>query len=455
MNEVTAKAQNARRASLGMATLTTEQKNNSLAAIAEALWRERGALFEANREDLIRARKAQEQGELSEAVVERLKLGEEKLLKVVDMVRSVASLDDPIGRTLYAKELDEGLELYRVSSPIGVVGVVFESRPDVLPQVASLCLKSGNAVILKGGSEASSSNRALHRIIRDAAQETGVPEGWIQLLEAREEVTQLLRLDDYVDLLIPRGSNSLVRYIKENTRIPVLGHSDGVCHIYVDENADVEEAVEICLDAKTQYPSVCNAVDTLLIHREIAGEFLPAVRERLEEAGVQVRGCPETKGLLGEGVIPASDEDWGAEYLDYIVAVKVVGDVDEAVRHVNEHGSHHTDAIITRDGDTAMKFMEAVDSASVFWNASTRFADGYRYGLGAEVGISTGRIHARGPTGLDGLAIYKYYLVGSGQVVSSYLGGGSRSFSHRPLQKTWREIRNRLDKNDAAEDESS
>jgi len=267
MNEVTAKAQNARRASLGMATLTTEQKYNSLTAIAEALWRERGALFEANREDLIKARKAQEQGELSEAVVDRLKLGEEKLLKVVDMVRSVASLDDPIGKTLYAKELDEGLELYRVSSPIGVVGVVFEARPDVLPQVASLCLKSGNAVILKGGSEASSSNRALYRIIRDAARETGVPEGWVQFLKAREEVTQLLRLDDYVDLLIPRGSNSLVRYIKENTRIPVLGHSDGVCHIYVDENADVDEAVEICLEAKTQYPSVCNAVDTLLIYR--------------------------------------------------------------------------------------------------------------------------------------------------------------------------------------------
>jgi glutamate-5-semialdehyde dehydrogenase len=452
MNEVKAKAQCARKASLEMATLTTEQKNTSLAAIAEALWREREGLIEANKEDLQRARKSQGRGELSEAIVERLRLEEEKVLKVVDMVRSVASLDDPIGRTLYAEELDKGLELYRVSSPIGVVGVVFESRPDVLPQIASLCLKSGNAVILKGGSEASSSNRALYKIIREAAQETGIPEGWIQLLEAREEVTQLLKLDENVDLLIPRGSNSLVMYIKENTRIPVLGHSDGVCHIYVDENADVGEAVEICLDAKTQYPSVCNAVDTLLIHKGIAGEFLPAVQERLEEARVQVRGCPETRRLQGDRIRPASDEDWGTEFLDYVVAVKVVGDINEAVRHVNEYGSHHTDAIITRDGDSAIKFMEAVDSASVFWNASTRFADGYRYGLGAEVGISTGRIHARGPTGLEGLTIYKYYLVGSGQIVSSYLGGGSKSFSHRPLQHTWRGIRDRLVKNDAAEE---
>jgi glutamate-5-semialdehyde dehydrogenase len=444
MGDVKEKAERAHWASIKMATLESEQKERALLAIAEALWREREAIQRANKEDLIKLQDLQRDGEVSTAVVKRLKLDEEKIRQVVEMVRDVAALDDPVGKTQYAVELDEGLELYRVSSPIGVVGVIFESRPDALPQIASLCLKSGNSVMLKGGSEASNSNRALFNVIRKVSLEAGCPEDWIQLMEAREEVAELLNLDEYVDLIIPRGSNSFVRYIEENTKIPVLGHSEGVCHIYVDRDADIEKAVEVCLDAKVQYPAVCNAVDTLLVHKEVAEGFLPRMLDRFKEFGVEVRGCSATVRLLGEGVKLASEDDWGAEYLDYVVAVKVVSDIGEAIQHVNGYGSHHTDSIITRCGEAALKFMEEVDSASVFWNASTRFADGYRYGLGAEVGISTGKIHARGPTGLDGLTIYKYYLVGSNQVVSSYVDSLSNSFKHRRLSKTWEEVRNQI-----------
>lgn len=439
MSDVATKAEAARSASIETSVLTTEQRNEALNAVADAIWQNRKALQEANRRDLSAAEALLRDGKISEAIVQRLKLDEVKIGSVVEMVRSVASLDDPVGKTEYAVELDEGLELYRVSSPIGVIGVVFESRPDALPQIASLCLKSGNAVLMKGGSEARNSNRLLYSVIREATAEAGIPDGWIQLLEAREEVTQLLELDEYVDLIIPRGSNSFVRYIQRNTQIPVLGHSEGVCHIYVDRSADLGNAVEVCLDAKVQYPSVCNAVDTLLVHREVAERFLPMMADRYMEAGVEVRGCPDTIHILGERINEASETDWGAEYLDYIVAVKIVDSIDEAVDHVNRYGSHHTDAIMAEDDEAAFKFMGRVDSAGVFWNASTRFSDGYRYGLGAEVGISTGKIHARGPTGLKGLTIYKYYLIGSGQTVETYVGKDAKKFTHRVLQKSWKE----------------
>jgi len=443
MSEVKKKAEEAREAALKLAILTSEQKDNVLVSIAEALWRERELIQEANKIDVAKASDPASE-KIPKALIKRLEMNESKIREVVDMVRGIATLDDPVGRTEYAKELDEGLELYRVSSPIGVVGVIFESRPDALVQIASLCLKSGNAVILKGGSEASNSNRAIYNVIKEAAGKAGAPVGWIQQLEARAEVADLLEQYELVDLIIPRGSNEFVRYIQENTKIPVLGHSDGVCHIYVDVNAKVDGAVRVCLDAKIQYPSVCNAVDTLLVHREIAGRFLPRMMDEFDRTGVEVRGCKSSAKILGDRVKMASDDDWGKEYLDLIVSIRVVDGLEEATHHVNLYGSHHTDAIITEDGVAALRFMEEVDSASVLWNASTRFADGYRYGLGAEVGISTGKLHARGPTGLEGLTIYKYHLVGSHQTVSQYAGSDPRKYTHKPISGTWKDAKRRI-----------
>jgi glutamate-5-semialdehyde dehydrogenase len=440
MSEVVAKAQAARQASIELAMLSSEQKNETLKAIADAIWRNRSALQEENGKDLSDANVLLKEGKISRAVVQRLKLDEMKIESIVSMVRSVTSLEDPVGKTDYAVELDDGLELFRVSSPIGVIGFIFESRPDALVQIASLCLKSGNAVLLKGGSEVRNSNLALYRVIRDAAAEAGAPEGWIQLLEARADVAKMLELDEHVDLVIPRGSNSFVRYIQTNTKIPVLGHAEGICHIYVDVDADIGKAVDICFDAKVQYPSVCNAVDRLLVHREVAETFLPQIVDKYLEAEVEVRGDPETIRILGDRIKEASEADWTAEYLDYIVAVKIVDDLDEAIDHVNRYGSHHTDTIVTENEESAFKFMGKVDSASVIWNASTRFSDGYRYGLGAEVGISTGKIHARGPTGLEGLTIYKYHLVGTGQIVRAYTGKGAKKFKHLAIDKSWKDL---------------
>ena len=444
MAEVVEKAKAARRASIDLATMTLEQRNNALKAVAEALWDNRSGLIEANRVDLTEAEALLKKGEINHAVVQRLKMDLDKVKGIVDMVRSVADLEDPIGKTLYARELDEGLEVYRVSSPLGVVGVVFESRPDALPQIASLCLKSGNAVLMKGGSETRHSNQALYAVIKKATEDVGVASGWIQLLEAREDVIKLLNLHEYVDLIVPRGSNSFVRYIQSNTKIPVLGHSDGVVHIYVDKGADQAKAIEVCLDAKVQYPSVCNAVDAILVHKDIRREFLPALAERLIGEGVEVRGCPRTVKVLADRVKPATNADWGHEYLDYIVAVRVIDSLEEAINFINRYGSHHTDAIVTEDKAAAGSFLGKVDSANVFWNASTRFSDGFRYGLGAEVGISTGKIHARGPTGLEGLTIYKYILLGRGQTVGPYAGKNPKKFTHRRIDGNWRDRLNQL-----------
>jgi glutamate-5-semialdehyde dehydrogenase len=350
------------------------------------------------------------------------------------MVRSVAGQDDPLGRTLSSRRLDDDLELYEVSVPIGVIGTVFESRPDALVQIAALSLKSGNAVILKGGSEASHSNRVLYEVVREAASE--MPDGWAQLIEAREDVDRLLSMDDAVDLLMPRGSSAFVRYIQDNTSIPVLGHTEGVCHVYVDEAADLEMAEEVAYDAKVQYPAVCNAVETLLVHEAVADEFLPAMAARYRDAGVELRGDERTREIVEMDA--ATDEDWTTEYGDLVLAVTVVDSLDEAVAHVNAHGSKHTDSILTEDADRAARFMRGVDSASVFHNASTRFADGYRFGLGAEVGISTGKTHARGPVGLEGLTTYKYYLEGDGQTVGTYAGEDARPFTHEEFDGEWR-----------------
>lgn len=436
MSEVIKKAREAREASYLLAKLSTDVKDQALYKIADSIWQHKEELVESNRKDIETAEMMLRRGEITKAMMKRLELNNEKIQRITDMVRSVASLDDPIGKTEYSIELDKGLELYRVTSPIGVIAVIFESRPDVLPQIASLCLKSGNSILLKGGSEARHSNQQLFSIIKDAVNV--LPEGWIQLIEARKEIDELLKLDGYVDLIIPRGSNDFVRYIQNNTRIPVLGHADGVCHVYVDSKADVDMAVNVCYDAKVQYPSVCNAVDTILIHEEIADKFLPHMVDRFMKRNVEMRGCSRVLESVKGGVREATSEDWGAEYLDYIVSMKVVDDVDEAINHINTLGSHHTDAIITSNEKTAHRFMASLDSANVFWNASTRFSDGYRYGLGSEVGISTGKIHVRGPTGLEGLTIYKYYLEGDGHIVADYEDNKSKKFTHKPIDEEWK-----------------
>lgn len=438
MSSVRELALEARRASYDLAKLPRALKDRALAEVADAIWMERDRLLAAAAADVEAAQAEVEAGRLAKPVLERLKLDEVKLKSIVDMVRSVALLDDPVGKTLYAVELDDGFELYKVTCPLGVIGVVFEARPDVLPQISSLCLKSGNAVILKGGREAANVNRAFYTVIKEAAGRAGIPSGWIQLLEAREEILELLKQDDLVDLIVPRGSNEFVRFVQENTRIPVLGHSSGVCHIYVDRAADITKAVDVCFDAKVQYPAVCNAVECILVHRDVAYTFLPKLAERFADAGVEMRCCPRAKeALRGFEVKDATEEDWGREYLDLKVALRVVDSLEEAVEYINRYGSKHTDAILTEDKSAALRFIEGVDSSTVIHNASTRFSDGYRFGLGAEVGISTGKIHARGPVGLEGLVTYKYILVGDGQIVSTYIGKNAKRFKHRRLEKTW------------------
>ncbi|MEG0768094.1 MAG: glutamate-5-semialdehyde dehydrogenase, partial [Clostridia bacterium] len=321
-------------------------------------------------------------------------------------------------------------ELYRDSCPIGVIGVIFEARPDALVQIASLCIKSGNAVLLKGGREALETNRALFHALSAAALEAGLPDGFAALLETREDVADMLSLDDCIDLIIPRGSNAFVRHILDNSRIPVLGHADGICHVYIDDSAQIDMAVRIAVDSKAQYVAVCNAAETLLVHAQVAPAFWPALAEGMRAAGVALRGCPRACAQLA--CAAATDADWDTEYLDYVLSVRVVDTLDEAIDHINRHGSGHTDAIVTRDEQAASRFLQRVDSAGVYWNCSTRFADGYRYGFGAEVGISTGKIHARGPMGLEGLCIYKYKMLGHGQTVQEQLDGAWQ-YTHRSL----------------------
>ncbi len=428
-------AKKAYEAALKLAEVSSKDKDRALKAIAAAISKNKNAILKANARDV----KAAEKKKIPQALIQRLKLNDSKIQEMVRMVGSVAAMDDPVGVTLSTVELDKGLELYKVSCPIGVIGVVFESRPDALVQISSLCLKSSNAVILKGGKEARESNKTLFNIVAKAAGTAGIPNGWIQLIEAREQVMKLLKLDEYVDLVIPRGSNEFVKYVQENTRIPVLGHADGVCHVYVDAKADISKALNISFGAKVQYPAVCNAVETLLVNEKISKKFLPKIADKYSEAGVEMRVCRRAAKILnGYNVKSATEKDWKTEYLDKIISIKVVPDVKDAIKHINTYGSKHTDAIITEDNKTAVKFMRGVDSSSVMWNASTRFSDGYRYGLGAEVGISTNKLHARGPTGLDGLVSYRYYLIGNGQVVGDYVGPKAKKFKHTKISKQWK-----------------
>lgn len=401
-----------------LAAAPAEKRNLALEYIRTALQEHREEIFEANRKDLAAA----EENQIPAPVKKRLRFDEGKLSDVSAELTSLISLPDPVGKTTLARQLDEGLNLYRVTCPIGVIGVIFEARPDAMVQISSLCLKSGNCAILKGGKETLHTNRVLFRLIRDAAVSAGLPEKCLLQAEQHNEIDELLECRDSVDLLIPRGSNAFVQYIMSHTDIPVLGHADGVCHIYADKDCDMEKAIPIIVDAKTQYTAACNAVETLLVHRDIARKLLPPLKTALEAASVKIRGDRETAALIGAEPI-GEDESWHREYLDLILAVKLVGDEDEAIAHINRYGSHHTDCILTENAAAAEKFMTLVDSAGVYQNCSTRFADGFRYGFGAEVGISTSKIHARGPVGLDGLLSYKYRLFGSGQIVGDYASG--------------------------------
>jgi glutamate-5-semialdehyde dehydrogenase len=432
-NNAEKKVRTAQTAALELAQTSTDERSAALHSIADAIDSNRADILEANERDVTDAEEMRDRGEYSQVLVDRLKLDDDKIDTIVEMVRSVAAQEDPLGETLEARTLDDGLELYKVSVPIGVIGSVFESRPDALVQIASLSLKSGNAAILKGGSEALHSNRVLYEIIREAT--TDVVEGWVHLVEAHEAIDVVLGMDDAIDLLMPRGSSEFVQYIKDNTKIPVLGHTEGVCHVYVDDTADIEMATDIAYDSKVQYPAVCNAAETLLVHEDVAAEFLPAIAEKYAEADVEMRGDERTRSILD--VDEATQSDWETEYGDLVISIKVVDSGPDAIDHVNRYGSKHTESIVTEDTESADIFMQGVDAASVFHNASTRFADGYRYGLGAEVGISTGKIHARGPVGLEGLTTYKYYLEGDGHRVATYAGPEGAPFEHDSLDADW------------------
>ena len=413
-------------ASPEVAATSTETRNAALAAIKEALAANAAAIFEANEADLAAA----EESGVAPAIVKRLKFDQHKLDDVCAGIDDLIKLADPVGAVLLDRELDEGLRMRRIACPIGVIGVIFEARPDALVQISTLCLKSGNCSILKGGSETMRTNKALFELIHAAAVEAGMPDLCTFQIEAREDIGKLLACDGSVDLLIPRGSNSFVRYIMDNTRIPVTGHADGICHIYADASADVELSVPVIIDAKTQYTAACNAVETLLVHRAVAPSLLPPLAAACAEAGVTLRGDADTQAIID--CDPATDDDWATEYLDLILSIKIVDDIDEAITHINRYGSHHTDAIMAEDDAAAAHFMQLVDSAGVYRNCSTRFADGFRYGFGAEVGISTSKLHARGPVGLEGLVTYKYEIEGHGHIVGDY-ATGKRSFHFKDL----------------------
>ncbi len=418
-----------RQVALQLSRLTSSEKDRVLLAMAQAI--------EENTEDILSANKADlewaEKENIDRPLISRLTLSASKVKGMAQGIKSVANLPDPVGVKEKATELDKGLILTRVSCPIGVIGAIFESRPDAVPQIASLCFKSGNAVILKGGREAQNSNKVLGTLLRSAiASVSEELVDAVQLIETRAEVVEMLKQEDSIDLIIPRGSNDFVRYIQQNTQIPVLGHSEGICHAYIDDEADLEKAMAVVLDSKLQYPAACNAIENLLIHAQIAEKVLPELAKRLNAEGVELVGC-ERSVPHSSLINLAGPEEWDTEYTGLKLAIKIVEDLESALSFINEHGSGHTEVILTENAERAEIFMEKADSSSVMWNASTRFADGFRYGLGAEVGISTNKTHARGPVGLEGLVIYKYQLRGEGQTVKEYSGENARSFTHLSL----------------------
>lgn len=400
-------AKNAKEASLKLANLSSELKNSALEAVAKSIENSKQSIMEANAQDLIEAQKLVDSGEITQATFGRLKLDDNKMRDMISGIKDVMRLEDPINKLLLERELDNGLNLYKISCPIGVLGIIFEARPDVIAQISSLAIKSANAVILKGGKEAINTNKAIYSAIIEGLKSVdGFPKNVINQVFTREDVAKMLDMTDYIDLIIPRGGNALVKFIKENTKIPVLGHADGICHIFVDKSADLKMATNILIDAKTQYPTACNAVETMLIHKDF--KYAEELKQSIKCAGVKIIEHPER---------------WDFEYSDKILACTFVDGINEAIEHINKYGSGHTESIITENIENAEKFMNEVDSAGVYHNASTRFSDGFRYGFGAEVGISTNKTHARGPVGLEGLTIYKYKLKGSGQIVKDYVEG--------------------------------
>ena len=413
-------ALNAKKASVITATLPADLKNRVLNKIADNLEQNISKIIDANKKDLENSKKDLDEGKISQSVFNRIKADENKLSDMIQGIRDVAQLNDPVNKVIFSRELAEGLILKKISCPIGVIGVIFEARPDVIAQISSLAIKSGNAVILKGGRETNTTNSVIFDLIKDAvSQFPEFPQNAVNLIYSRDEVSQMLSEDKYIDLIIPRGSNSLVKYIQENTKIPVLGHASGICHIFVDEFADFEKALNIIQDAKCQYPSACNAVETVLVHKNIADRFLSLLTEKMKIAGVKINFENDVT-------------EWAKEYGEKEFSLKIVSDIREATEHINTYGSGHTDCIITENSENAEYFMNFVDSAGVYHNVSTRFADGFRYGFGAEVGISTNKTHARGPVGLEGLTIYKYKLYGNGDIVGDFCSG-KRKFTHREL----------------------
>ena len=422
-------ASQCKKASIFMSALSGTIKDNALQDIINALKSNMDLIIDANKNDFEQAQK----DNIEAPLMKRLKFDGAKISEACEGIASLIKLEDPVGKTLRATQLDKGLELFKVSRPIGVIGVVFESRPDALVQIAALCLKSGNAVLLKGGSEAMATNQILAAVIFRAGVDAGLPEGWLGLLETRSDVSRMLKLENCVDLIIPRGSNEFVRYIMDNTVIPVLGHADGICHLYIDRFADPRMAIDLSIDSKCQYVAVCNAIETILVHEALVREILPVLKSKLEERDVKIYGCDQTVEIID--VKAASEKDWQTEYLDLAVSIKVVPSLKEAVDHINLYGSGHTDVIVTQDKKRALYFMDHADTADAFVNCSSRFADGYRFGLGAEVGISTNKIHARGPVGLEGLMIYQWRLMGDGHMVKDYTGKAAKPFTHKSLNK--------------------
>jgi glutamate-5-semialdehyde dehydrogenase len=407
--------------------LSTVAKNQAIEAIAQALELATPEILAANAADCQAAATAG----IPKPLYNRLKLDEAKLKAAIAGVRDVGKLSDPVGAMQIHRQLDEGLVLKRITCPLGVLGVIFEARPDAAIQISALAIKSGNGVILKGGQEAVRSCEAIVRAIQQGLAKTAVDPSVVKLLTTREETLALLQLDQYVDLIIPRGSNSFVRFVQDNTRIPVLGHAEGICHLYVDKAADLAKAVEIAVDAKTQYPAACNAIETLLVHQSIAPAFLPLVARAMQARNVELRGDEQTRAILD--IAAATETDWATEYSDLMLSIKIVDSLAEGIAHINSYGSGHTDAIATEDPDAAAIFLAQVDAAGVYHNCSTRFADGFRYGFGAEVGISTQKMPPRGPVGLEGLVTYKYQITGNGHIAATYTGANAKSFNHKDL----------------------
>jgi glutamate-5-semialdehyde dehydrogenase len=420
-------AQQTRNAARHLAVQPTEVRDRAIALVADALEANAAEILAANAADC----EAAKVDGISSALYARLKLDDAKLSSAIAGVRDVGKLSDPVGAVQIHRELDEGLMMKRITCPLGVLGVIFEARPDAVMQISSLAIKSGNGVILKGGKEAVRSCEALIKAIHQGLSQTEIDPSVVQLLTTREETLALLKLDQYVDLIIPRGSNSFVRFVQDNTRIPVLGHADGICHLYVDRAADISKAVKVTVDSKTQYPAACNAIETLLVHQAISSEFLLEAAPALQAKNVELRGDDRTRNILN--IAAATEADWATEYSDLILAIKVVDSLEDAIVHINIYGSRHTEAIMTEDSTTAQTFLAQVDAAGVYHNCSTRFADGFRYGFGAEVGISTQKMPPRGPVGLEGLVTYKYEIVGDGHIAATYSGANAKPFTHRDL----------------------